>query len=381
MAITSVTPASSSTIQTGDSFSFTVDDTYTSMVIQSQSDTALESVYNSATTGAQAGYTVTVVDNGDSTHTFTVSRDAGWEVSPQLVYVTEDETGSSATTNLSYLLQVEQTFPQGQSPYNGADGSATTDHGTLLGLGDDDHTQYHNDTRGDARYTPIAHGAGDGSDHADVATNTARAPLSGAGAPGASTGNGKNVGHIYIDTTDDDAYTLVDATTDANVWSSGGAGQKLVFHYAGSHKANDTTSTWIGHKWETLWNSGIASQSYGTGALPANNVYCVGPIMPYDGNITEVQCWYRVASSAVEGDIALMKTTFADGAATTTEAQIGSNFVVPSGGANTNRYDLSTTLSSSNAVSKGDTVVPFYRNGGTGAATIYICMTFVLEIT
>lgn len=30
--------------------------------------------------------------------------------------------------------------------------SGVTDHGMLTGLGDDDHTQYHNDTRGDARY-------------------------------------------------------------------------------------------------------------------------------------------------------------------------------------------------------------------------------------
>jgi hypothetical protein len=30
--------------------------------------------------------------------------------------------------------------------------SGTTDHGALGGLGDDDHTQYHNDARGDARY-------------------------------------------------------------------------------------------------------------------------------------------------------------------------------------------------------------------------------------
>lgn len=30
--------------------------------------------------------------------------------------------------------------------------SGYTDHGLLSGLGDDDHTQYHNDTRGDARY-------------------------------------------------------------------------------------------------------------------------------------------------------------------------------------------------------------------------------------
>lgn len=31
-------------------------------------------------------------------------------------------------------------------------GSGATDHGALTGLADDDHTQYHNDTRGDLRY-------------------------------------------------------------------------------------------------------------------------------------------------------------------------------------------------------------------------------------
>lgn len=31
-------------------------------------------------------------------------------------------------------------------------GSGSSDHGALTGLGDDDHSQYHNDTRGDARY-------------------------------------------------------------------------------------------------------------------------------------------------------------------------------------------------------------------------------------
>lgn len=33
-----------------------------------------------------------------------------------------------------------------------AGGGGVSDHGALTGLGDDDHTQYHNDTRGDARY-------------------------------------------------------------------------------------------------------------------------------------------------------------------------------------------------------------------------------------
>ncbi len=34
---------------------------------------------------------------------------------------------------------------------------ATTDHGALTGLADDDHTQYYNQTRGDARYSLTSH--------------------------------------------------------------------------------------------------------------------------------------------------------------------------------------------------------------------------------
>jgi len=188
MAITAVTPASGSLIAWGDSFSFTVDDTYTSMIIKVQTETALVKAYDTALGGGQSGYTVTVVDNGDGTHTFTVSRTAGWDNSPQLIYVIEDETGSSATTNLSYLLETEAAFPQNTEPYNPtSEGDAvlsfegrqgivaatagdylaseitndssiigatvklaletlgstfTTDHGTLAGRADDDHTQY-----------------------------------------------------------------------------------------------------------------------------------------------------------------------------------------------------------------------------------------------
>lgn len=35
--------------------------------------------------------------------------------------------------------------------------SGVTDHGALTGLADDDHTQYHNDARGDARYSQLGH--------------------------------------------------------------------------------------------------------------------------------------------------------------------------------------------------------------------------------
>src|SRR5690606_30889075 len=37
-------------------------------------------------------------------------------------------------------------------PGGGGGEGGVTDHGQLTGLGDDDHPQYHNDARGDARY-------------------------------------------------------------------------------------------------------------------------------------------------------------------------------------------------------------------------------------
>lgn len=39
------------------------------------------------------------------------------------------------------------------------------DHGALQGLGDDDHSQYYNQTRGDARYALIANGVTNGNSH------------------------------------------------------------------------------------------------------------------------------------------------------------------------------------------------------------------------
>ena len=44
-------------------------------------------------------------------------------------------------------------------------GGGVTDHGALTGLADDDHTQYHNDARGDARYALIAKGVTNGDTH------------------------------------------------------------------------------------------------------------------------------------------------------------------------------------------------------------------------
>lgn len=41
--------------------------------------------------------------------------------------------------------------------YIGGGGGGATDHGALTGLADDDHPQYHNNARGDARYSLLGH--------------------------------------------------------------------------------------------------------------------------------------------------------------------------------------------------------------------------------
>ena len=47
--------------------------------------------------------------------------------------------------------------PQGPQGPQGEPGTGGGDHGLLTGLSDDDHTQYYNQTRGDARYSQLGH--------------------------------------------------------------------------------------------------------------------------------------------------------------------------------------------------------------------------------
>ena len=49
---------------------------------------------------------------------------------------------------------------------------AVQDHGSLQGLGDDDHPQYLNNARGDARYTPLSHASLTNNPHAVTAAQT-----------------------------------------------------------------------------------------------------------------------------------------------------------------------------------------------------------------
>jgi hypothetical protein len=51
-----------------------------------------------------------------------------------------------------YIIKYDLASATWKVEVDAGGGGGVTDHGALTGLGDDDHSQYHNDTRGDARY-------------------------------------------------------------------------------------------------------------------------------------------------------------------------------------------------------------------------------------
>lgn len=119
MTISSLNPVDTATIDPRDTFQFLIDDTYTTVVIKVQTDVALEVAYTTAGGGAQPGYAVNLVDNGDGTHTFITGRTSGFSQDPTNIDVIEDETGSSVTTSFSYTLSATATYPQSSQPYSG----------------------------------------------------------------------------------------------------------------------------------------------------------------------------------------------------------------------------------------------------------------------
>lgn len=62
-------------------------------------------------------------------------------------------SGTMATARLGAGVANDTVFLRGDQTWAAPPGGGgVTDHGALTGLGDDDHAQYHNDARGDARY-------------------------------------------------------------------------------------------------------------------------------------------------------------------------------------------------------------------------------------
>lgn len=125
MAISNISPTQATILDRGLGVSFDIDDTWTTVLIKVQTATALVTAYSTALGGVQGGYSVTVTTAG-SVDTFTLTPDTGWDQSPQLIYVIEDETGSSAQTDLSWNLSGTLTFPQSGNPYEITEGVLVT---------------------------------------------------------------------------------------------------------------------------------------------------------------------------------------------------------------------------------------------------------------
>jgi hypothetical protein len=69
----------------------------------------------------------------------------------------------------------------------GGGGAGVTDHGMLTGLNDDDHTQYHTDARGDARYSLTSHNHA--ADYSPLGHNHTLASLTGVAITTPASGN------------------------------------------------------------------------------------------------------------------------------------------------------------------------------------------------
>lgn len=237
MAIDTISPVADSQLDPGDSFSFRVDDTYTTITIEVETSGGWEYAYDSSLSGAQAGYTVSVTIPTAGRHQFTVTRSAGWDLSPFSIRVVENETGSSATTTTNYTLASSNDFPQNTDPYylqyvsdsllaHFDTPSTYSGQGSkfLAVKATEDGIEFATVTPGATTWGSIT-GTLSAQTDLQTALNAKKAKeLDGAGAPGVSTGNGYELGQIYTDSSANTAYVLVDNTTDANVWQEIGAG-------------------------------------------------------------------------------------------------------------------------------------------------------------
>lgn len=86
----------------------------------------------------------------NSTHTHVVSDVTGLQTA---LDAKQDDLVSGVNIK---TINGDSLLGSGNLVISGGGGGAS-DHGALTGLADDDHTQYHNDARGDARYSPLGH--------------------------------------------------------------------------------------------------------------------------------------------------------------------------------------------------------------------------------
>lgn len=150
------------------------------------------------------------------------------------------DTSAQGNLYLDDLIDVDLTTPPSNGDALGYNGTSekwepieiTMDHGELQGLSDDDHTQYHNDTRGDARYSQLGH------DHDDRYFTETEHIATGTGAPDAGKPIKLNASGVVDATMLPDPVVALDDLTDVDLTTSPPAhGQTIVF--------DDVSDTWV----------------------------------------------------------------------------------------------------------------------------------------
>lgn len=179
MSIANISPAANATLETGDSFSCEI--THTSATeVEVTVDGILAWSY---TGGYVAGYEGTKATLSEVT-TISIAKTAGWGDSPMVVSVTITGGAEAGTTSWSYYVGTGVEYPEGTQEYDQtlesslrvllaaaevedniltididdasmnvvktgtgrvklfSTGAGVSDHGSLTGLADDDHTQY-----------------------------------------------------------------------------------------------------------------------------------------------------------------------------------------------------------------------------------------------